>query len=271
MNNNDLTLAKFKEKSAKVSRFFESKGYKIPKSTLYQGLSLMFDEKNWNTLHSKLKTDHNKCEDKSSLQKELELFYFEAFEKYFPINDLPLFYKEIKNISELLKKDIKLEDYWAYLNFADNFKSNLDLIGDEDVLKLSLCSLIQDKEQLDLISKLFLLFTTPGLLSSTELNNALSRKPILTMSKNSVKNKYYLYIFFDEGTLRMINSVYDFSQNLGFSSKTNNFKGSIKNKNNEEYNVKEETLSLLDSLNIKISEDSINLNNSMSELRKFFI
>ena len=74
-----------------------------------------------------------------------------------------------------------------------------------------------------------------------------------------------------EGTLRMINSVYDFSKNLGFSSKTNNFPGSIKNKNNEEYNVKEETLSLLDSLNVKISEDSINLNNSMSELRKFFM
>lgn len=270
MNNNDLTLAKFKEKSAKVSRFFESKGYKIPKSTLYQGLSLMFDEKNWNILHSKLKNDHKKFEDRSSLEKELELFYLDAFERYFPINDRPLFYKEIKNISELLKKDIKLEDYWEHLNFKDNFKSNLDLIGDEDVLKLSLCSLIQDKEQLDLISKLFLLFTTPGLLSSTELNNALSRKPILTMSKNSVKNKYYLYIFFDEGTLRMINSIYDFSQNLGFSSKTNNFSGSIKNKNNEEYNVKDETLSLLESLNVKISEDSINLNNSMSELHKFF-
>lgn len=55
MNNTDLTLDQFKQRAAKISRYLKDKGYDIPKCTIYDSLSFMFAEKNWNILHDKLK------------------------------------------------------------------------------------------------------------------------------------------------------------------------------------------------------------------------
>ena len=105
MNNINLTLEQFKQRSAKTSRYLKDKGFDIPKSTLSQSLSLMFGEKNWNTLQAKLKKESAKTNKNISdesitttTEKEIKAFYLKIFKPYFSIIDYDLFNIEIKKL-----------------------------------------------------------------------------------------------------------------------------------------------------------------------------
>jgi hypothetical protein len=273
MNNINLTLEQFKQRSAKTSRYLKDKGFDIPKSTLSQSLSLMFGEKNWNTLQAKLKKESAKTNKNISdesitttTEKEIKAFYLKIFKPYFSIIDYDLFNIEIKKIAQLMENKFILSEYFHKLCISNpSFPNNFDLLGDEDVIKFSFNSKLDKKQESDFFTKILLLITTPGMLTSTEINNCLSRNPIYHSRNNTLKHSNYVYIFFDEDTL--INNRIIREKNYSLSTITQQAKFNIIKEEDKEENVK---CSLFESSDVLIKDKTINLNSPLPEIIAFF-
>lgn len=298
MISKDFTLDKFKQKSSKISDFLKSKGHNVPKSTLYHALSFMLDENNWNTLKSKFEAKKEKnCSikknnslvapavyDMAVKEKTIREIYEFFFSQLFPVKDFYLFDKEIKDIA--LKIDVVyFEQYFMPTSFlSDNNLSRYDIIGDEDLLKISLLDNIENSEKLKFISQVLMLITTPGNINSSDLSSCISREPMFYNKVNNVKRKNYLYIFFDEGELS--NRIYDLNKNNNFGVSASG-KGGYKLIDSEEgkkfVRESEEQISVsstvpkndVDYINgyesIKIKTDTISMKSSLPELIKFLI
>lgn len=297
MISKDFTLDTFKRKSSKISDFLKTKGYHVPKSTLNHALSLMLDENNWNTLKSKLENKKENCIEKNDSlivpsiydmaikEKTIREIYEFFFSRLFPVKDFYSFDKEIKDIATKIDV-VYFEQYFMPLSpsfFIDKNFSKYDIIGDEDLLKISLLDNIENSEKLKFISQVLMLMVTPGNINSSELSSCISREPMFYNKVNNVKRKNYLYIFFDEGELS--NRLYDLNKNNNFGVSASG-KGGYKLIDSEEgkkfIRESEEQISVsstsqennVDCINgyesIKIKTDTINMRSSLPELIKFF-
>lgn len=278
MISKDFTLDTFKRKCSKISDFLKSKGHNVPISTLHHALSLMLDENNWNTLKAKLETKHeiylNKKEEKenvllwASFIKDIYDYFFGDF---FKIYDEEEFLKELILIAEEIEKNEDVHflyrtmpnfNFIKYGNFRD-----YNLIGDEDVLKISILDKAENEYELAFITKIILLMTTPGKIKSSELNECLSRNPVLFERNNGVKNKNYIYIFFDENEL--LNKIEEKQKerylSMGASSSSLNNEGRMSPTIKKEENVKK--LNLLDKTT-KIQIDYISFKDNTDDIKK---
>jgi len=294
MISKDFTLDTFKRKCSKISDFLKSKGHNVPISTLHHALSLMLDENNWNTLKPKLETKKESLIKKNDnlldiydmaiKEKTIREIYEFFFSRLFPIKDSYLFEKEIKDIAKKINV-VDFEQYFMPQFFlTDNNLSKHNVIGDEDLLKISLLDNIENSEKLKFISQALMLITTPGNINSSDLSSCISREPMFYNKINNVKRKNYLYIFFDEGELS--NRLYDFNKNNNFGASASGSGGyKIIDSEAKKFtrNSEGENLVLasskseqndVDSINgyesIKIKTDTISVKYPLPELIKFF-
>lgn len=284
MINKEFDLSRFKQKSSKVSGYLKSKGHEIPKNTLYHALSLMFDENNWNTLKAKLEKNEVpvSIEKENNPETETETetlviaqmiynIYMYFFDKLFIIEDNYLFRKEIISIATKINdfaygEYIQTKDFFYFIECHNDSSllSQAKLIGDEDILKISLLDNIENGSELDLITKILLMLTTPGNLTSSTLNNHLSRKPITIERKNERKKKNYIFIFFDESEIsERLNNRRNLSISGSASGGSYNKMSANENKEDEEPKKINKTT--------KIQVDFINLNDNRDEIKKFVL
>lgn len=274
MISKDFTLDTFKRKCSKISDFLKSKGHNVPISTLHHALSFMLDENNWNTLKAKLESK-NETNSKVKEEKEILLLwasfikdvYEYLFGDFFKIYDEEEFFKELVLIAEEIYKNDDIHFLYRTmpsLNFIKhgNF-GEYKLIGDEDILKISLLDKVENEYELAFITKIILLMTTPGKIKSTELNEHLSRNPVLFERNNGVKNKYYIYSFFDENEL--LNKIEE-KQKEKYSSMSA-FGGSLNNDGRMNPTIKKEENIKLDKTT-KIQIDYISLKDNIDDIKK---
>lgn len=281
MINKEFDLNRFKQKSSKVSGYLKSKGHEIPRNTLFHALSLMFDENNWNTLKAKLekneaptpvsiKEENNDEIETLTMTQMVYDVYMYFFDKLFIIKDQYLFKKEINSIATKLN-DFAYGEYFETKNFFyfvesyndSTLLSKAKLIGDEDILKISLLDTIENSFKLELITKIILMLTTPGNLTSSTLNSHLSRKSVTIERMNEKKKKNYIFIFFDESE---ISERLNHRRNLSISGSASG--GSLNNNRmipvsiNQKKEINKTT---------KIQVDFINLNDNRDEIKKFVL
>lgn len=279
MINKEFDLSKFKQKSSKVSGYLKSKGHEIPKNTLYHALSLMFDENNWNTLKVQLEKNEVPVSIKKENNAETETLmltemvynvYMYFFSEIFTIKNEDLFKEEInlmvKKLNKVFYSDyIRTKDFFGFIEYGNDsaLLYENELIGDEDILKISLLDTIENSYELDLITKIILMFTTPGNLTSSSLNDNLSREPIAIERNNQRKKKNYIFIFFDE------NEISDNVKNRRNYSESASGYGSSWNDNklvSTPVKIKKEI-----NKTTKIQVDFISLNDNRDEIKKFVL
>lgn len=285
MINKEFDLSRFKQKSSKVSGYLKSKGHEIPKSTLYHALSLMFDENNWNTLKAKLEKNEVPVAIKKENNIETETLvivqmiyniYMYFFDKLFIIEDEHLFREEIISIAEKINEFnygeyIQTKDFFYFIECQNDSSllSQAKLIGDEDILKISLLDNIENGSELDLITKILLMLTTPGNLTSSTLNNHLSRKSITIERMNERKKKNYIFIFFDESEIsERLNNRRNVSISGSASGGSLNYNKIIPVSMNQQQEDEEPKKI---NKTTKIQVDFINLNDNRDELKKFVL
>lgn len=287
MINKEFDLNRFKQKSSKVSGYLKSKGHEIPRNTLFHALSLMFDENNWNTLKAKLEKNEVPVSIKEENNDEIETLmmtemvyniYVYFFNKLFSIENPELFKKEINSIAKKINNNnCCYNDYICTKDFFDFVEYNNDsallyetkLIGDEDILKISLLDTIENSSELDLITKIILMLTTPGNLTSSTLNSHLSRKPITIERMNERKKKNYIFVFFDESE---ISERLNHRKNLSISGSASG--GSLNNNRMIPISInqkKEDEEPKKINKTTKIQVDFINLNDNRDEIKKFVL
>jgi len=97
MINKQFDLNSFKAQASKMSDFLNGKGHKIPKSTLYHGLSVMMGEANWNTLHAKLNPKSVKKETQENKPSFSDMITFagQTFSKANTFNIIRDFFSDV--------------------------------------------------------------------------------------------------------------------------------------------------------------------------------
>ena len=113
------------------------------------------------------------------------------------------------------------------------------------------------------------MLTTPGNLTSSTLNNHLSRKPITIERMNERKKKNYIFVFFDESEIserlnNRRNLSISGSASGGFLNNNRMVPVSINQKKEDEEPKKINKTT-------KIQVDFINLNDNRDEIKKFVL
>lgn len=115
--NKEYTLQTFKASASNTSQFLESKGYKVPQTTLLHALSVFVGEKNWNTLQALLK---NKVEQAS--QPNIN----------FPINVPKMIEQILEDVNSDEISDLNMIKYKTEADLTLSFiKNRLEILSDE--------------------------------------------------------------------------------------------------------------------------------------------